>query len=151
MNESDTHWTPEVIIQAFKEVVTAIMGLVVVIFTLWLAGTALSYAADDTKMSNAKDVLLLVLGLAGVVIGYYFGRVPADARAVQATREAGEANAQAQEVAARAATVADQIDDMLARAGAGGLVARSSGQQEGAVTVDGLRRVRDTLRSLSRP
>jgi len=144
-------WTPEMVIQAFKEVVTAVMGLVVVIFTLWLAWTALSYSANDTMMSNVKDIMLLVLGLAGIVIGYYFGRVPADARAAQAAHEAVQANAQAQEVTARATTAADQIDSILARAGASGsLTARSGGQQNGTDTADELRHLRDTLRTLSR-
>ena len=91
------------LIQGFKEVVTALLGLMVVLYTLLLAGTALGYAGDATKMSNAKDILLLVLGLAGVVIGYYFGRVPADARATQAGEQADQANAQAADVSARAA------------------------------------------------
>ena len=56
------------------------MGVAVVLFTLWLASASLSYSANDAQMANAKDVLLLVLGLAGVVIGYYFGRIPADPR-----------------------------------------------------------------------
>ena len=77
-------WTPEVIIQAGKEIVTAVLGLLIVGYALYLAYLTFSYVDDPTKMSEAKDVLLLILGLAGVVIGYYFGRVPADARAVQA-------------------------------------------------------------------
>ena len=37
-------------------------------------------------MEDAKDILLLLIGLAGVVIDYYFGRVPADARTTQAQK-----------------------------------------------------------------
>ena len=35
-------------------------------------------------MKDAMGVLTLLFGVAGVVVGYYFGRVPGDARAVQA-------------------------------------------------------------------
>ena len=45
-------------------------------------------------MYDAKDVLLLLLGLAEVVVGCYFGRVPAHARASQAQEQD---NAQARE------------------------------------------------------
>ena len=65
-------------IQLMKEVVTALLGVIIVGFTLVMGWKAFSYVGEQQKMSDAKDVLLLMLGLAGVVIGYYFGRVPAD-------------------------------------------------------------------------
>jgi len=146
-------WTPDLLIQGFKELVTALLGVMVVLYTLLLAGTALSYAGDATKMSNAKDILLLVLGLAGVVIGYYFGRVPADARATQAGEQADQANAQAAEVSARAGAAADQVDEMMGRAGRGAVLEGAAGRgAEGQAKddTDDLRRLRDTLRALSR-
>lgn len=145
MNESGSKWTPELKIQAFKEGVTALMGLAVVIFTLFLAWKSLTYSANDMQMANAKDILLLVLGLTGVVIGYYFGRIPADARATQA-------NEKAQQVTAEAAVAADELDGILAEAGgnaAGGATGRGTGQ-DGTAVVEDVRRVRDNLRSLSR-
>lgn len=145
MNESGSKWTPELKIQAFKEGVTALMGLAVVIFTLFLAWKSLTYSANDMQMANAKDILLLVLGLTGVVIGYYFGRIPADARATQA-------NEKAQQVTAEAAVAADELDGILAEAGgsaAGGATGRGTGQA-GTAVVEDVRRVRDNLRSLSR-
>ncbi len=67
-------------LQVFKEKVTAIIGIVIVAFTLFFVLLAFfgKYAA------NAKDILLFMEGLVGVVLGYYFGRVPAEARAQQA-------------------------------------------------------------------
>jgi hypothetical protein len=42
-----------------------------------------SMAGQDGKMQDAMGVLSLLFGLAGVVVGYYFGRVPGDARAIE--------------------------------------------------------------------
>lgn len=147
MNDSGK-WTPELWLQLLKEVVAALMGLAVVGFTLVLAMTALNkYVTDATQMSNAKDILLLVLGPAGVVIGYYFGRVPADARAAQA-------NQTAQQATVAAVSAADQIDDVLAdTAGAEGAAGRgdtAAAAAANAAAVAELRRVRDNLRSAAR-
>ncbi len=101
-------WTPDFILQFFKEIVTAVLGIAVVIYTLVLAGSAFAYAGDESKISDAKDILLLVLGLAGVVVGYYFGRVPADARATQAQERADEATVEAQGVRNEAQNAADE-------------------------------------------
>ena len=43
-------------------------------------------------MQDAITVLTLLFGLAGVVVGYYFGRVPAEARAVEAQARANVAS-----------------------------------------------------------
>jgi hypothetical protein len=85
---NSNQWTPDWYLQAFKEVVTAILGLAIVLYSLIMANNAFNFAGDETRMSDAKDVLLLMLGLSGVVLGYYFGRIPADARATQAQEQA---------------------------------------------------------------
>jgi hypothetical protein len=99
-----TSWTPEQVIQVFKEVVTALLGLILVGYPLALANNTYAFVGDNQKMSDAKDVLLIMQGLAGVVIGYYFGRVPADARATQAQQQANTATAQAEQVRADSAS-----------------------------------------------
>jgi hypothetical protein len=108
-------WTPEQILQAVKEGVTALLGIILVGYTLNLASRVFTYVGDPDKLSDAKDVLMLMLGLAGVVIGYYFGRVPADARATQAQEQAYTATAQAEQVRAKAQPAADQVNQFLAR------------------------------------
>jgi hypothetical protein len=50
-----------------------------------MAGLAFSMAGEETQMRDAMPVLTLLFGLAGVVVGYYFGRVPAEKRADTAT------------------------------------------------------------------
>ena len=102
-------WTPELILQAFKEVVTAILGLVIIGYTLFVAYETLQLMGDQAK--QAKDVLTLLLGLAGVVLGYYFGRMPADARAADAAQKATAATAHAELVKAKARDLANEVEE----------------------------------------
>lgn len=143
-----SRWTPEQIMQALKEIVTAALGLLLVGYTLITAGNILAFVGDEARMSDAKDVLLLLLGLAGVVIGYYFGRVPADARTTQAQQQANEATAQAEQVSSQAEAVADQIEMVLAGLPAPADAAARSGY--GAAGADSITRelqqLRDRLR-----
>jgi hypothetical protein len=67
------------------EIVTGILAIAIVAFTLAMAGLAFSMAGEETQMRDAMPVLTLLFGLAGVVVGYYFGRVPAEKRADTAT------------------------------------------------------------------
>lgn len=148
-------WTPELWLQRFKEIVTAILGIAIVVFTLILALLAFGVVngnatLDKEKMAAAKDILLLVLGLTGVVIGYYFGRVPADARAAQAQQQANTATSQAEQISAQAQSVADEIDkaiDTASRGAGDGGVARGGITTTG-INADELRRLRDRLRNV---
>jgi hypothetical protein len=84
-----------------------------------------------------------MLGLAGVVVGYYFGRVPADARVAQAQQQANAATTQTKEISARAQSVADEIDEALDAAGGGVTRGGTTG-----ISADELRRLRDKLRQV---
>jgi hypothetical protein len=138
-------------IQLMKEIVTALLGLVIVGYTLVIGWRVFSYVGDQQKMSDAKDILLLMLGLAGVVIGYYFGRVPADARATQSQQQADSANAHAEQVSVQAGAAADQVDAILTRtsespdAGA----RRAAGFKETEGSSEELKHVRDSLRGIA--
>lgn len=77
-------WTPELWMQAAKELVTATLGVAVILFTLIMTRRSFGMAGNANQMKDAMGILSLLYGLAGVVIGYYFGRMPADARAAQA-------------------------------------------------------------------
>ena len=111
--EARSQWSPDLILQAFKEIVTAVLGLMLVGWTVSLTQRTFTYVGDPAKISDAKDVLLLALGLAGVVVGYYFGRVPADMRATQAQQQANTASAHAEEMRSQVHNSAEQIDQML--------------------------------------
>ena len=78
-------------LQWFKEVVTAVLGIGIVVYTLVMTGLAFGMVGDASRMADAKDLLTFLSGFAGVVVGYYFGRVPADARTAQAQQQIGQA------------------------------------------------------------
>lgn len=159
------YWTPEILLQAFKEVITAILGVAVVIFTLVLANStynAIIAGSDLNRVSGLKDILLLVMGLSGVVIGYYFGRIPSDARAAQAQEQvnvvAGQAaqaqqaaraaQAQTERLGARAAVLADQVEWTVSRMN-GGPGSRGSEAGANGSTSSDLERLRDELKELA--
>jgi cytochrome c-type biogenesis protein CcmH/NrfG len=77
--------------QWLKEGVTALLGIGIVGYTLYMTYRAFGMVGDTTRMGNAKDLLTYLSGFAGVVVGYYFGRVPADARTAQAQQQMGQA------------------------------------------------------------
>lgn len=147
--KTKTPWTPEQKIQAFKEVVTAILGVLVVGYTLYLAWNTFSYVGQQQKMTDAKDVLMLVLGLAGVVIGYYFGRVPADARATQAQVQANAATAQTEQVTAQAQATADQVEQVMNKIPPAAAMARGGAAPPIDTVATDLQRIRDELRALA--
>jgi hypothetical protein len=147
--QNSSRWTPELILQAVKEWVTAALGLVIVIFTLAMAYKVFTYVGENDKISDAKDVLMLVLGLAGVVIGYYFGRVPADARAAQSQGQAEAAHARVQKLGAAAQATSDQVDQIMSGIVEPSPTGRGAGDGgAGEQVVDRLKQVRDRLRQL---
>jgi hypothetical protein len=147
---NDRRWSAEQVIQVVKESVTAILGLFIVVYTLAIGWRVFSYVGDQQKISDAKDILMLMLGLAGVVVGYYFGRVPADARSAQAQQQASDASAHAEQVSAEARVMADRIDQVIENAAPAGPAARGSGSSASEIPVGELQQIRDGLRSVAK-
>jgi hypothetical protein len=133
-------------LQFFKEIITALLGLVIIGFTLWFALRCFNLVGNTKKLGDAKDLLTILLGLAGVVVGYYFGRVPADARAAQASNRADTAVRQREQVKAQARGAAGQLDNILADGARGA----TRGELPTA-SLAGLRSVRDELHDLGAP
>lgn len=102
-------WTAEQWIQLVKEIVTAIIGLGIVGYTLGMTTATLGMVGDPNKLPGAKDLLLLFLSLTGVVLGYYFGRVPADARSAQAQQQATDATARIGHMGDKAEEISQQL------------------------------------------
>jgi hypothetical protein len=75
-------------LQWVRELTTTALAVLVVGLTLWTGLWALGVIGDTAKTQGAKDLLTILLGPTGVVLGFYFGRVPAEAHATDATRRA---------------------------------------------------------------
>jgi hypothetical protein len=99
-------------LQLLKEGVTALLALAIVGTTLYWMGMAFGMAGDSNRMRDAKDVLALMSGLSGVVLGYYFGRVPSDARASQAQQQTGAAVEEMGRMKAHMVTIVDEVERM---------------------------------------
>jgi hypothetical protein len=59
----------------FKEVVTAVLAFIIVVTIMFLLLISLYPAVN---LDNAKGILAIFGGWVGIVVGYYFGRVPAE-------------------------------------------------------------------------
>jgi hypothetical protein len=98
-----------------REITTTALGMLIVITALYLLFATFSAAGSldlievkqllaagksgdvdtlaklaEAVFSRKKDVLLYALSLLGVVVGYYFGRVPAEKRADEAEKKEQE-------------------------------------------------------------
>jgi hypothetical protein len=137
-------WTPDVVMQAGKEVVTAIIALVIIGSTVALVARAFGLIGNSSHISQAKDLLSIMLGLVGTVIGYYFGRTPADARATSATTRADQATAEKENVKAKARGLADVMDGIMSPTAMNSLTLGDVAPHQAK-----LQAVRDSLRDIS--
>lgn len=107
-----------------KEVVTGLLGVLIVLATLGIATRAAFIVADQEAWSRTTDILVILNGLVGVVLGYYFGRMPGEARADKAEAEANTAQS---ELDQKKAEVRGLLIDSE--------VARSRGTTAGGITL----------------
>jgi hypothetical protein len=107
-----------------REFVTAAIGLAIIVVTLYLAVRLYGLSGTAPRWTNnmpdgiaperydpfqrGKDVLLLLLSLAGAIVGYYTGRVIADRTIDQANQTARTASDAAQQANAAAGTAQTQ-------------------------------------------
>lgn len=80
----------------FKEGVTAILGISIIAGMFWLLLPSLTKEPADVQ--TAQAIFSILGGWGGIVLGYYFGRLPAERAATKA-----EAAASAAEIAKDAA------------------------------------------------
>lgn len=83
----------------FRERVAAFIALLVIVSALAMIGFAFHYIDDNDKFARAKDLLLIINPVLGVVIGYYFNKVSTEARAENAENTARTATADARQAA----------------------------------------------------
>lgn len=141
-------------IQIFKEVVTALIAILLVWTTISLVKALLGAIGDEARFNQAKDVLSVMTGLLGVVLGYYFGRIPAEARAAQAQEQAAQAiqkgeqaTAQSQMIGERAGALAEQASQLARQ-----MQAAPAPRAQGDVTqaLQALAAEAETLRHMAR-
>ena len=65
-----------------KEIVTAGLGILIILATLWLLWAPLTKETAD--IPTAQAIFSILGGWGGVVLGYYFGRLPAERAATRA-------------------------------------------------------------------
>lgn len=147
-----------------KEIVTVVIALAVVGVSGWLlvnhyfsvkpfvvtndlVGKPALYAAAQQAyqqyLSNQQDVLNIALGIVGVILGYFFGRVPAELRASKAEEVAqGNARTAADAVEDSHATRAklDDVKKTLSALSIGGGALLGGNQSHAKVEVDALLR-----------
>jgi hypothetical protein len=72
----------------FKEVITAIIAITIIVPTVVLLWQSLYPTVNTT---NAQGIFAILGGWGGVILGYYFGRVPAEKAADKASEAADTA------------------------------------------------------------
>jgi hypothetical protein len=126
-------------LQTFREIVAGLLALGVVATMLLVAFRTLGQIGDSAKVQQTKDLLTVLLGPAGVVLGYYFGRGPAETAATHASKRADDAQADRDAVRARARNAERSLTETIDQMSIGG---RGLGAPDNAET---LRRIRDQL------
>ncbi len=116
-----------------KEIITALLGLGIAAIALWMLVGTYATASERPEVtagdlenrplydarervrleqtSGQKDVMLVAIGLFGSVIGYYFGRVPAERRADRAESAASEAQATVTEAVTNATVAGERASE----------------------------------------
>ncbi len=102
-----------------REIMASVIALAIVALAVWMLGDVFLRGGEvnagvvgkpalkelyDDAFNRQKDIMLYGLTLLGTVLGYYFGRVPAERRAEQAEA----ATVQAQAATTEAATAAGE-------------------------------------------
>ena len=92
---------------ALREGITGCLGLLIVLTTLALvlATFILLLLRPSAEFAPLRDILVMLNGMAGVVLGYYFGRIPAEIRANKAETERASAEKQVTTETAKSATL----------------------------------------------
>lgn len=148
-NENRPAW-----IEYLKELMAAAIALPIVAISLWMVGSlfvasntiepavandAQLEALHDEAYERRKDLMQIGLTLVGTVLGYYFGRVPAENRAKHAEAEASAARTtteraldQAGEARTTAATAHRKLEDARATVGRVEAALAGPGQVPGA-------------------
>jgi len=114
---------------ALREGITGCLGVIIVLTTLLLLLSAfiLLLLRPNAEFAPFHDMLLILNGMTGMVLGYYFGRMPAEARANQSEKARTVAEQQATKEATRSAVLRAGLRDLQADLSQPALTARAKG------------------------
>jgi hypothetical protein len=140
-------WTPELRMQLLKELVTAVLAFFIIIYTLAIVWHTFSYVGNTAKAGDAKDLLTIMTGLAGVVVGYYFARVSADAHASQASAKADGVLSQNAHLKAKVQSISTSLNHVIDNSAQ----AMTGDPKAAASHITQLRSLRDELFDLTGP
>ncbi|MCA1579899.1 MAG: hypothetical protein LC796_00625 [Acidobacteria bacterium] len=96
-NETPGEGPSEPTMGRFRERVAAGIALLVIVAALGMIVWSFRYLDDKEKFGRAKDLLLIINPVLGLVIGYYFNKVSTEARAENAEKTARTATADARQ------------------------------------------------------
>ena len=111
-----------------EQMAAAIAGIIVLSFVV-MTTLAFFYTTDPNAFSRAKDLLLFINPVVGVVIGFYFNKASTEARAESAEKTARTANDTAQQAVQERAEAAAQATQATAQASQATQVAAQATQQ----------------------
>jgi hypothetical protein len=106
---SDPSWAV-----GLKELTTVLIGAVTVGVTLWMLWQAFDHA-NQAGAAERREVLTIAVGLAGTATGYFFGRVPAEARARTAEHHADRMHDTADKQVGMMNRMAGERDEAIAK------------------------------------
>ncbi|MFF3584696.1 hypothetical protein [Streptomyces mirabilis] len=91
----NTHGSGRTRVRAWldRERITGVLAVCIVLTALVVLIVSM-FRVGDGERAAAKDALVFINGILGVVLGYYFGRMPGEARAEAAEDQARQANAE---------------------------------------------------------
>lgn len=109
---------PEIDVWArrLRETMAAAIAGVIVLATVGMTLLAFFYTDQNETFTRAKDLLLFINPVLGVVIGFYFNKVSTEARAESAENTARTASANAQQAVEERAEATAQATQATAQA-----------------------------------
>jgi hypothetical protein len=127
-----------------RERVTNFLAIVIVLATIFAGLWSFWFVGDD-RMEDAKALLGFMSGLSGAIIGYYFGRAPAEAHATRANEQRQQTQDKMEDMKGAMGKVQGKIDTHAARLARGKPVAG----EDAVELANNLRNVSDDLSSAS--
>jgi hypothetical protein len=95
-----------------KEWVTHFLAILIVVSTIGFAIRSFTWVGSAGEMEDAKSLVAVMSGLSGVVLGYYFGRVPSEAHAERAQDQMTAAMTEMQRLHGQMAAAASKLDEL---------------------------------------